>query len=226
MSNPIPFGSHVIVWGRPDEKTILLFGEGTYEADTHIHGKACPTIRLSNGREVTLHYKDVWVAPAASVRTTCEVFKREHNGLVLEWDLERYLRGERPVSASGVPVGAPAPKTSSDKVGYLKAEIDVEQNKIALYRKLIVDGEAKIKTKKDEIKRLTTDVLKEIAAVDPDFLDSLAAQLEARKAGGAVTIEPPPLAPPPQVQAIAITVRPPVADEASERDHTALAVED
>lgn len=223
-------GTQVIIWGRPETSLILLFGEGRYEGMTFINGNYWPTVRLQNGREITVHYQGVSIGKADAVAATCSRFA----GDVIEWDLEAFLRGEKPSAeqrlksapaTNGTTTNAlPPPKTASDKVMYLKREIDVEESKKKLAEKVIIDCDAKIAEKKKEIEALSNSVLSELIAVDPNLLDKIAALAAER----VKPYSPPPLSPAEMLRPIGGPVSTPEPEPAPapEVDHHKLATED
>lgn len=225
MNDPYAPGTPVIVWGRPDDKLILLFGEGHYEGTTFFNGNYWPSVRLNSGREITVHQQGIAIGRTADVANTCKRFA----GDVIEWDLDAYLRGERPsveqrlksgMTANGSNVAMPAPKTASDKVMLLKREIDLEENKKKLAAKMIEGCDVAIAAKKAEIQQLTQAVLNELVAVNPDIIRLVTEQVAAQLAAAQKPIVDVPVAP----GAVIVTrVTEPInVDE----DHAKLAVED
>ncbi len=233
MSNPFPIGTQVFIWGRPRSNLILLFGEGTYEGNTFINGNYWPTIRLNNGREITVHQQGISIGAAEAVAKTCKNF----GGTVAEWDIDAYLRGELPNVAdvttqqtNGQNAAMPPPKTASDRVLYTKREIEMQRAKIKVAEKVIEDAKRIIVEKEKEIADQTQSVLSEIASVNPDFLktlvDQVAAKLKAEPEKPIVMSDLVPVsvsvaAAPPVVARIVQPQQDPV-----EVDHTKLATED
>lgn len=232
LSEPFPIGAQVIIWGRPEQNLILLFGEGRYEGTTFINGNYWPTVRLMNGREITVHQQGISIGHADQVAATCKRFQ----GDVIEWDIDAFLRGEKPTveqRVKSVPGGTtsalPPPKTATDKVMYLKQEIEAQENKKKVAQKVIEDADKIIAQKRKEIADMSQTVLTELAAVNPDILKMLAAQVaEQMKKGEApqtMAPETPVTVPQPAPPVVARIVQP-VQQEVVDVDHAKMATED
>lgn len=237
VNEPFAPGTEVIVWGRPETNLILLFGEGRYEGTTYINGNYWPTIRLNNGRELTVHQQGILIGRAEAVGKSCKAFP----GDVIEWDLDAFLRGEKPTveqrvksAPNGNSSALPPPKTATDKVMFLKQEIEMQENKKKVAEKVIADADAIIAAKRKEIGDTTQAVLAELANVNPDILKLLAAQVAEQMKNAPPQSPAPTLSaedmlrpiggPPasPVVQRAVITQQP----DQVEVDHTKLATED
>lgn len=229
-------GTPVIIWGRPESNLILLFGEGHYEGTTFFNGNYWPTVRLANGREVTVHQVGISIGRADAVARTCKSFE----GDVIEWDLDAFLRGEKPTAEQRrhMPMtnnntnSMPPPKTASDRVLYLKKEIELQRAKIKVAEKCITDANAIIAAKEKEIAESTQSVLSELASVNPNFLQTIVEQVAAKlKAepekpivmADLVPVTQPVAAPAPAPSVVRI-VQP--QTDPVEVDHTKLATED
>jgi len=184
----MPIGTQVFIWGRPEQNLILLFGEGVYEGVNHINGNNWPVIRLLNGQEYTIHYQGVWVGEKGAVERQCKQFK----GDVLEFDLTEYLNGRRPTidqrtktAAVNGAVNLPEPKTATDRLLYLKREIDLEQSKIKLHEQAIAAATDLISKKRAEMAAIKGEVLKELSALDdvpPEVILAAAEKIRAQQA--------------------------------------------
>jgi len=244
MNNPPEIGSRCIVWARPEASLILLFGEGSYEGTQFVNGNYWPVIKLDDGREIVVHQHGISVGIATQVADQCKRFK----GDVCQWDLDRYLHGERPnadqrtyqsTSTNGVTNNMPAPKTASDRVLYIKKEIELQEAKIKVAEKVITDARAIIAAKKKEISDQTQSVISELSAVNPDFMKQLVANVAAQLQTGAPAVEAPrtmgemqpvtqPVAPPVVVAApvVARIVTPQPADKDVDQESIRAATED
>lgn len=222
LNEPYEPGTQVIIWGRPETGLILLFGEGIYEGTTFVNGNYWPTVRLTDGREITVHQQGVSIGRADAVAQTCKRF----SGDVIEWSLEAFLRGEKPsptqrtirtVTSTGG-VDLPPPKTASDKVLFLKREIELAEKKKQLGQQIIDESNKVIAAKQEEIRQLSMSVIQEIAAVNPDIMkilaEQVAANLAAKKPEEQTTSESVTAAPAPVVSPIIV------------EDHHKLATED
>lgn len=235
MRDPFAIGTQVIVWGRPEANLILLFGEGRYEGVNFINSQYWPVVRLTNGREITVHQAGIEVGRADIVAESCKKFA----GDVIEWDLDDYLRGNKPSveqrvksGPSGSLTALPPPKTATDKVMFIKQEIEMQENKIKVAEKVIAEARAAIDAKKKEIGDMTQTVLTELSAMNPDLLKMIAAQVaEQMKTTAAPPVVAPEVpvtmviaAPPVVTPVVARIVQPPSASEVDH--HTTLATED
>ncbi len=236
MNEAYEIGTPVIIWGRPESGLILLFGEGRYEGNTFINGNYWPTVRLTNGREITVHQHGVAIGRAEAVAKTCKAFA----GDVIEWDLDAYLRGEKPSSdqrryqpnsVNGNTTALPPPKTASDRVLYLKKEIELQEAKKKVALKVIEEADKIIEAKKKEIAEQSNAVINEISAVNPDFMKQLveqvAAKLKAEPEKPIVMADVVPVMQPVAASAPPIVAR--IVQQAPDPeviDHTKLATED
>lgn len=198
MAEYPPVGTPVFVWGRPAHDLILLFGEGTYEGLNYINTMNCPIVRLTDGREWTIHYPGVWVGERANVKAQCEKFK----GDVIEWDLQAYLRNELPsrerraesaVASGRAPTVEAPPKTVTDKLLHLKREIDVEQSKIKVYEAAIETSRKLIESKRADAAAIKDLVLAELSSLDdvpPEAILAAAERIKAQQASVKPTVEP------------------------------------
>ena len=154
LPNEFAQGAEVIIWGRPETDLLLLFGEGRYAGSTFVNGNYYPTIKLVDGREVTVHQSGVWVGSKDAVVRQCKAF----TGDVISWDLQRFLQGEKPTREQRVKstmsgttgtnnAALPPPKTATDKLMYLKREIALEESKKRLAQQMIDAANEVIKVK-------------------------------------------------------------------------------
>ena len=169
----LPVGTEVILWGRLQENVILLFGEGLYEGDNFVNGQMWPVIKLTDGREITIHQQGIAIGRKEAVAQTCRTF----GGAVVHFDVGEYIAGKRPtqdVIASHMPNGAarglagpePEPKTMTDRLMKLKREIDYEESKKTAARSLIEASDKVISAKRAEMVGIKEAVMKELAAID------------------------------------------------------------
>lgn len=163
-----PIGMQVIVWARPEPDLILLFGEGTFDGTNVVNGNQYPVIKFANGREMTCHYQGVEVGRKDAVVKTCQSF----SGDIMEWDIEAYLAGKKPEraqrAAAAVASGQPMaePKTVTDKLLYMRREIELEEAKIVMGQKVIDDAKAVIAAKRDAMRTIKQQVLDELAKIE------------------------------------------------------------
>jgi hypothetical protein len=170
---PMIKGTPVIVWTRVRDDVIVLLAEGNYDGTTFFNAKDWPVVRLNDGREVTVHTLGIEVGKRESVVKTCEEFKKR--GVVISFDIARYLNGERPdlTQYHRTTVGAPPtatphtePKTVTDKLMVLRDEIKYERNKIAAAQAVIDDAEKKVQEKYAKMIELRSAVMAELEAID------------------------------------------------------------
>lgn len=187
LANTFPVGTEVILWARIADNVILLFGEGVYEGTTYLNGGMAPVVRLSNGKEAVMHYQGVVAGRKEAVAQTCRTFQ----GAVMEWDLDAFLKGQRPspeqiarhlpAGAQAAPAKLPEPKTVTDRLLFLKREIELEENKKKVFLQGIDAADKVISAKRAEMKELKDAVLKELADIDgvPAFAQVVARETKA-----------------------------------------------
>lgn len=224
QNDAFPIGTQVIIWGRPETNLILLFGEGRYEGLTYVNGSYWPTIRLNNGREIVVHQQGVLVGQNEHVAATCQRFQ----GDVIEWDLDAYLRGEKPSAEQRVKstpnssAALPPPKTATDKVMYLKREIEMQEAKIKVAEKVIEDAKKIITDKRKEIGDMTQTVLNELATVNPGVLEMLAQQVADKLKAGQPAFEPPRVMADPLNVTVPVAAPPPVVVPVTKQDEAKI----
>jgi len=153
------------------EDVLLLMGEGIFEGYNFINGQQFPVVKLTDGREVTVHQQGVYVGTKDSVVRTCATFP----GVKIAFDIEAYINGKRPSnddiarlskSPSAKLAELPEPKTHTDKMMYLKREIELEENKKKMFQQQIEECDKKIATKRAEAAALKSAVIKELEDLD------------------------------------------------------------
>lgn len=165
----ISIGMDVFIWSRPDHDLILLLGEGTFEGMNYINGNNFPIVKLANGKEITAHYVGVEVSSKESVQRVCKAFA----GDVIQWDIDAYLAGRRPTreqrvksTPSNTVNQLATPKTATDRLMYLKREIEIEQSKISIAQTMIDASNELIAQKRLDMTAIKKAVLDELQALD------------------------------------------------------------
>lgn len=166
MANDVKLGEQVTLWTRPRTDLILVFGTGVYADNVMINGSYRPVITFDDKTEVTLMYPNVWCGAKASVDATIKKYSKEVT--VVEWDLQRFLAGSLP-DVDAVPQGPQQkgdPKTATDKLLAMRAEIEYNVKKIEVFKKNIADCEGIINTKRSEMLALKNNIMKELDAIE------------------------------------------------------------
>lgn len=198
--NELPVGTPVFIWARPEKDLLLLLGEGTYEGFNQYTYPPSPVVKLDSGEEVSVHYNGANIGEKHAVKAQCAKFK----GDIIQWDIDRYRRGELPpiehrkyssassqstATNNGAPL--PLPKTATDKLLYLKREIAVEQLKIKAREAEIETSKKAIENKRAEIAVIKDAVLAELSSLDDVSPEAILAAAERIKAAQRAEVMPP-----------------------------------
>lgn len=166
----VAVGTEVIIWTRMREDVVVLLGEGVYEGVNYIHGQPFPVVKLVDGREATIHQSGIAVGTKDSVARTCAAFP----GVKIAFDFAAYVSGKRPTeeeiarlsqTSGAKAVQLPEPKTVTDRLMYLKKEIELEENKKKMFQQQIDECDKKIVAKKQEALALRDSVMKELESL-------------------------------------------------------------
>lgn len=173
-------GEEVVLWTRPADNLVLVFGVGNYEGDELVNGAIVPVVKMHTGEEVVLHYDHVWCGRKDDVERTIQ--RNAKKVVAVEWDLDDYLNGKLPDDATlnslkaqveienaselGGVAQAREARTMTDRALLIAQEIKLLQKKIEMYEACIVRERNAIDTKKKQLKELKETVLRELAALE------------------------------------------------------------